>query len=362
MPELDLGSVIGPQGEQGIPGPQGPAGPQGIPGEGFPVGGTTGQVLTKGSDQDYDTEWKTLVAADVGARPNDWLPTATEVGASSNRNLLDNWYFIGGGSQQGGGQLPINQRGQTEYLNTEAEHYIIDRFTTNRSTVTLATEGVYIKKASTSSYGAYLSTPLEKGRFPSHGTVTFSVLYDNTLVSIVLPDIGNIETWPSFGISSAYSSPTLVAETYPQKFQFLIYNPDSTPICIKAMKVELGSVQTLAHQDADGNWVLNDPPPNYALELTKCQRYQMFGTICADYLSKYNEVYRCFLPLPVTLRGTPTVVGTPNFYSVATDLTVIGPTVLVHEVTENGVLLDITGATQPVYVWFATDSGVDANL
>ena len=29
------------------------------------------------------------------------------------RNLLDNWYFVGGGSQQGGGQFPINQRGET---------------------------------------------------------------------------------------------------------------------------------------------------------------------------------------------------------------------------------------------------------
>ena len=28
----------------------------------------------------------------------------------SNENLLDNWYFAGGGSQQGGGQFPINQR------------------------------------------------------------------------------------------------------------------------------------------------------------------------------------------------------------------------------------------------------------
>lgn len=43
-----------------------------------------------------------------------------------------------------------------------------------------------------------------------------------------------------------------------------------TPI---AAKLELGPVQTLAHQNADGNWVLNDPPPNKALELAKCQRY-----------------------------------------------------------------------------------------
>ena len=42
---------------------------------------------------------------------------------------------------------------------------------------------------------------------------------------------------------------------------------------IKAMKLELGPVQTLAHKEGD-TWVLNDPPPNKALELAKCQKYQ----------------------------------------------------------------------------------------
>lgn len=56
----------GPQGEQGIQGekgetgatgPQGPQGEQGDPGVGVPSGGTAGQVLTKSSGSDYDTEW-----------------------------------------------------------------------------------------------------------------------------------------------------------------------------------------------------------------------------------------------------------------------------------------------------------------
>ena len=34
-------------------------GPQGAPGEGVPAGGTTGQVATKASDDDYDIEWQT---------------------------------------------------------------------------------------------------------------------------------------------------------------------------------------------------------------------------------------------------------------------------------------------------------------
>lgn len=53
----------GPQGPQGATGPQGPqgeTGPQGATGSagaGVPSGGTTGQVLAKASDTNYDTEW-----------------------------------------------------------------------------------------------------------------------------------------------------------------------------------------------------------------------------------------------------------------------------------------------------------------
>lgn len=58
----------GPQGEAGPTGPAGPAGaqgPQGLQGEpgpagvGVPAGGATGQVLTKASAGDHDTQWTT---------------------------------------------------------------------------------------------------------------------------------------------------------------------------------------------------------------------------------------------------------------------------------------------------------------
>lgn len=61
----------GPAGETGATGPQGPAGPQGDTGAtgpqgpqgergyGVPAGGLAGQVLTKASTMDNDTEWKT---------------------------------------------------------------------------------------------------------------------------------------------------------------------------------------------------------------------------------------------------------------------------------------------------------------
>jgi len=48
--------ATGPRGETG---PQGPTGAQGPAGEGVPTGGTTGQVLTKSSNDNYDTAWIT---------------------------------------------------------------------------------------------------------------------------------------------------------------------------------------------------------------------------------------------------------------------------------------------------------------
>lgn len=57
----------GPTGPQGDTGPQGNQGVQGDTGVGIPAGGTTGQVIAKASSTDFDVEYKTLAAADVGA-------------------------------------------------------------------------------------------------------------------------------------------------------------------------------------------------------------------------------------------------------------------------------------------------------
>ena len=50
----------------------GPTGPQGIPGVGVPSGGTTGQVLQKASNSDYQTEWTD--PASGGDPPGTMLP------------------------------------------------------------------------------------------------------------------------------------------------------------------------------------------------------------------------------------------------------------------------------------------------
>lgn len=111
-------NIKGQDGTNGTPGAVGPAGP------GVPAGGTAGQVLEKASGTDYDTRWVTpeqptatgvssfngrtgavtaqpgdYTAADVGARPDTWMPTAADVGAATQADInaaiqsavLDSW-------------------------------------------------------------------------------------------------------------------------------------------------------------------------------------------------------------------------------------------------------------------------------
>jgi hypothetical protein len=78
----------GADGATGPEGPQGPQGPQGVPGAdgadgadgvGVPVGGTTGQALTKASSADHDTVWATIEGGGGGLpRP----PTGRTIGAN----------------------------------------------------------------------------------------------------------------------------------------------------------------------------------------------------------------------------------------------------------------------------------------
>ena len=84
---------------------------------------------------------------------------------------------------------------------------------------------------------------------------------------------------------------------------------------ILAAKLELGTHQTLAHQDAAGNWVLNDIP-NKVEETRKCQRYQkVFNWGTRNFTAFYGfttsaTTANLFLPVGVPLRITPTILDT----------------------------------------------------
>ena len=221
----------------------------------------------------------------------------------SNPNFLDNWYFGN----------PVNQRRQTEY--TEIG-YTIDRWklpTTHKVSV----QDSDIKITCNSSAGAnfcfqQLVENLEVGK-----QYTLSALItENTTTKGVSLRHGNSGPGTITGVG-VYSF-TFVADsvdlTSGVGMQFNSKADDNDNyIVLKAIKLELGSQQTLAHQDTDGNWVLNEIP-DYGEQLTRCQRYfvnfnpnkanyfAMPVAVASDATNAYSAV-----TLPVAMRAQPTV-------------------------------------------------------
>lgn len=307
--ELDLGNVTGPQGTQGATGPQGPQGVQGVPGRDATVNGYNAVTLEAAGNVALTQEEgavtiKTSEALDETVK---W---------HSNPNLLDNWYFVGGGSQQGGGQFPINQRGQTEYT---AAGYTIDRWriTIDGIRLSLNSEDGSMKlnnAGSSLNSGIVQQVSWEKQDKPVN--VTFSVLYKGSIVATL---------WGTGLILVEKENDTLDMATFSYEIpasadlKNSLYCPYISAgigksVQIVAAKLELGDQQTLAHLEGD-TWVLNDPPPNYPQELAKCQRYQ-FCPFRADGVQGYlgpfqsNGEGRMYgvVPTPVTMRKKPVVV------------------------------------------------------
>ena len=86
LPNPDPVNIKGPKGDTGEQGPQGLPGPTG---PGVPTGGTTGQVLSKSGDGDYETEWKDVESSGGGVSRVYYL-NAT---AAEPINLIDDAYL-----------------------------------------------------------------------------------------------------------------------------------------------------------------------------------------------------------------------------------------------------------------------------
>lgn len=199
---------------------------------------------------------------------------ATAVQGWSNPNLLDNWYFAD----------PINQRGQEEYTRTE---YTIDRWKHechDSSKLLITKSGLVFSEYSDIAhyFSQIIDTPPE---LMTGKTLTASLMFDGQLLYGTATIDEHYATWQDALYIEGDSFETIIQkmdEWTKCYFRFLIiYKEEAVDnhVTIQAAKLESGSQQTLAHQDANGNWVLNDPPPNKALELLKCQRYyQVFAT------------------------------------------------------------------------------------
>lgn len=234
----------------------------------------------------------------------------------SNPNLLDNWYFVN----------PVNQRGQTEYT---GEGYTIDRWRKSTTSNNVIVETGGIKLVSTSATA--LNTAIQIMEFPKSllgKQVTISALVEKwtnafgaCMILRFAKANGAFLTEFNCGISKTglVQFTGTVPETYNgvavENIQFVFRAPTTVggEITIKAAKLELGSQQTLANQDENGNWVLNEIP-NYAAELAKCQRYYIkYGALTSAIHVGYVQAVTTgqangMIHLPVSLRANPTIV------------------------------------------------------
>ncbi len=224
--------------------------------------GRTGTVLPQDGDYDADK----VGAANKELNNLDAPQLAlVNLGARPNKNLLDNWYFVGGG---GPGQFPVNQRGRMSY--TGMYVYGIDRWKL-AGTVTLESDGISIQQGATVFFMQLL--PNEILNAIRGKTITISVAYVNgglkiACTTFIVAQQGGIDG-PEIVIGDVLCDLHKYGEDAAQIRFFAIDAGNS--IKLAAVKLELGPTQTLAHQEG-GKWVLNEIP-NYAEQLARCQRY-----------------------------------------------------------------------------------------
>lgn len=257
---------------------------------------TTGNVALTASDVGARPDYWMPTAGDVGARPDTWLPSLPEIGAAPAEqlatfvrpNLLDNWYFGN----------PVNQRGKKSY---DGAVYAIDRWRTwfdNNAWMTVSDGGIKIKTTA----WQYIDESIYKSLIGK--TVTISILMANGALYSGSFFIKNTGEWYTVPVNN-YGIKVIRIEYNPWESSPFIIEPSEIGVdseLILAVKLELGSTQTLAHQE-NGVWVLNEIP-DFAEQLMKCQIKNDDGVIRTDStFVRPNLLDNWYFLNPVNQRG-----------------------------------------------------------
>ena len=244
----------GAKGDKGDTGPQGKQGIQGPEGPQGPVG-PAGPQGEPGPA--YTAGENISISGSV---------IATKV-FPCNPNLLDNWYFGN----------PVNQRGASGTISRLG--YFFDRWKLVSGSVTINSGGIVL-----------------------NGTIAQVLEYavGQTVTATVLTPDGVTDVTPVYDDETKTFTITTQGKT------------------IRAVKLELGSQQTLAHQDADGNWVLNEIP-KVGEQLAACQRYYQRLKASSGYMrfgisQPYTDTAAgVFILLQGEMRTAPTMSSGGNF-------------------------------------------------
>lgn len=336
MPQLDLGSVLGPQGPKGDPGnqgtvgPRGPQGEQGDAGKDATINGvnalqiSVGQGLKESQEGGTysiamgDEDYKNLQNA-KGAVRFDQAQTLTpaqqeqaqhNIGTTwpCNPNLLDNWYF----------GRPVNQRGVTELASGNWSTYFIDRWVAAapECAYAITDDGIKISDLP----HQYQQIVLQKMERMEKRTYTLSFLLKSIgLLSLTFTPQGSDYTEQTLDGGFIVSFMSEADLTNPTIRLLDSASVTVSDVTLLAAKLELGPTQTLAHQE-NGVWVLNEVP-DYGEQLRRCQRYRwrLHSVAKNNYAifaygqKQSTEQVRFVVNFPVTLRASPAIISNGKF-------------------------------------------------
>lgn len=235
---------------------------------------------------------------------DDFCALLAGIGAYSNENILVNWYFPN----------PVNQRGQESYTRGSADSYGIDGWkmmTATPNVITISDGCIVLSQNAL--LGQLMENPYElcdkqvtASSLTTAGLFTFSAnVPSKAELSAITADL----SIGSANITVPGDTPGYIGlmHTKGHNTMLRLRAYEGHTINFIAAKLELGGVQTLAHQDVDGNWVLNEIP-SYAEQVSRCQRYliPLSSYQCPASNLEANAIL-FFVPLPVTMRTLPTI-------------------------------------------------------
>lgn len=256
------------------------------------------------------------------------VPGSIGAGIRSNTNILDNPRF------------QINQRGQENYSGTV---YMIDRWRGQRPEIKLEVVSRGIKLSTESVNTARgIMQPLDDDVVKEllGKVVTVSALIEEQsgvdgffigLYSALTTTAVTTGQIVASGKSGLITTTWRIPEELPSShthLNFYVGFQNTSAVnsgIVRAVKLELGPVQTLAHKDASGNWVLNDPPPNKALELAKCQRYYRKGLLRYRRVSEFPQLFdptADVIPIQMRIGAIYTFTNIRNSYDDPVDCTI----------------------------------------
>ncbi|MGI5954266.1 hypothetical protein [Dysosmobacter sp.] len=185
----------------------------------------------------------------------DYQRALHNIGGRPNRNLLDNWYFVGGGSQKGYGYFPINQNAKTNYTTQQESPLTIDRWFADWGISLDVTDAGLVMSGG----GIFQYLENDVINCIQNKQITLSAFFqDGSLVTVT----GNS--------SESFEKDALLYTTQ--------YGGGSNAVRILgnaiAAKLEIGDKQTLAYKDSSGTWQLFEKP-DYQQTLLKCLSYMI---------------------------------------------------------------------------------------